>query len=211
VHRLALLSIAGVTAAAVAWRLDAGHDAPAPPAPTSTSAAAAAPPACGGFAMPVGPPDGTGYYNAQPFGTNDHLGDDWNGTCGGDSDLNDPVFAIADGVVTEARDHGGGWGNVVRVAHACGDGPGQEVESLYAHLGLIDVAVGQRVRRGQRVGTIGNAGGRYVAHLHLELRAARGLPLGGGYGADRTGYLDPTAFIARHHALSPESRRTPTR
>ena len=199
-HRLAVATILGVLAAAIAWRLGAeGEAAPEPPV-------ASASPLCVGFALPVGPPDGEGYYNAQPFGTNDHLGDDWNGLGGGDTDLGDPVFAIADGVVTAARDEGGGWGNVVRVAHACGDAPDQEVESLYAHLEAIDAAivVGRSVRRGDRIGTIGTAGGRYLAHLHLELRAAPGLPLGGGYGKDRTGYLDPTAFIARHPV--PESR-----
>ena len=73
------------------------------------------------------------------LGVNDHLGNDWNGNDGGDSDLGDPVHAIAAGVVSEATDHGGGWGNVVRVVHACGEVPGHEVESLYAHLDTIEV------------------------------------------------------------------------
>jgi murein DD-endopeptidase MepM/ murein hydrolase activator NlpD len=153
---------------------------------------------CGGFDFPVGPPNASGYYDAQPFGINDHLGNDWNGNGGGDSDLGDPVHAIADGVISVASDHAGGWGNVVRVVHACGEVPGQEVESLYAHLDTIEVHAGQRVDRGQRLGTIGTAGGQYRAHLHLELRARRGMPLGGGYSKDTTGYLDPSAFILGH-------------
>jgi murein DD-endopeptidase MepM/ murein hydrolase activator NlpD len=199
VHRVAIALVAVVVGAAVVWRVGAPRPAPAAATPAPVPAAATTP-ACDGFASPVGPPDGAGYYNAQGFGTNHHLGDDWNGAGGGDTDLGDPVYAIASGVVTAARDHGGGWGNVVRVAHPCGDGPGQEVESLYAHLDTIAVAAGERVRRGQLLGTIGTAGGRYPAHLHLELRTARGLPLGGGYGEDATGYLDPSAFIARHRA-----------
>ena len=155
-------------------------------------------PACGGFDFPVGPPDASGYYDAQPFGINDHLGNDWNGNGGGDTDLGDPVHAIATGVVTVASDHGGGWGNVVRVVHPCGETPAQQVESLYAHLDTVEVQEGQRVGRGQRLGTIGTAGGQYRAHLHLELRARPGLPLGGGYGKDTTGHLDPSAFIRRH-------------
>lgn len=157
---------------------------------------------CRGFVFPVGPPDARGYYDAQPFGVNDHLGNDWNGNGGGDSDLGDPVHAIAAGVVTVASDHGGGWGKVVRVVHAHGEAPGQapgqEVESLYAHLETIEVEPGQRVGCGQRIGTIGTAGGQYRAHLHLELRAQPGLPLGGGYSKDTTGYLDPSAFILGH-------------
>ena len=153
---------------------------------------------CAGFDFPVGPPNASGYYDAQPFGINDHLGNDWNGNSGGDTDLGDPVHAIAVGVVSVASDHGGGWGNVVRVVHACGEVPGQEVESLYAHLHTVEVHAGQRVGRGQRIGTIGTAAGQYRAHLHLELRARRGMPLGGGYSNDPTGYLDPSAFILSH-------------
>ena len=151
--------------------------------------------ACGGFDFPVGPPDGRGYYDAQPFGQDRHLGSDWNGVGGGNSDLGDPVHSIADGVVTAADDLGGGWGRVVRVVHRCGaDRP----EALYAHLDQVAVAPGQAVTRGQVLGTIGTAGGRYPAHLHLELRDRPGLPVGSGYGAATGGYLDPTRFIRDH-------------
>jgi murein DD-endopeptidase MepM/ murein hydrolase activator NlpD len=153
-------------------------------------------PAAGSFGFPVGGGTAAGYYNAQPFGESFHLGDDWNGAGGGDTDLGDPVLAIADGRVRSARDHGGGWGSVVRVVHDIG-APGTPVlvESLYAHLDSIDVTAGDVVARGQRIGTIGDAGGRYAAHLHLEIRDRIDLPLGRGYGAGATGYLDPTAFI----------------
>jgi murein DD-endopeptidase MepM/ murein hydrolase activator NlpD len=185
------LLLAGVAAtaavAAVAIRRCAGLG--EPPAMASI---------CHGFDFPVGPPDALGYYDAQPFGLNEHLGNDWNGLGGGDSDLGDPVHSIASGVVSVASDHGGGWGNVVRVVHACSEVPDRRVESLYAHLDEIEVAAGQWVDRGQRIGTIGNASGRYRAHLHLELRARPGMPLGGGYGSDTRGYLDPSAFILGH-------------
>jgi murein DD-endopeptidase MepM/ murein hydrolase activator NlpD len=147
------------------------------------------------FDFPVGAPDATGYYDAQPFGANYHLGNDWNGNAGGDADHGAFVFAIGDGVVTDATDYGGGWGNVVRVVHPCGG----HLESLYAHLDRIHVVKGARVARGQPIGTIGTAGGHYPAHLHFELRD-RLMPLGPGYAADRTGYLDPTAYITRHRA-----------
>jgi murein DD-endopeptidase MepM/ murein hydrolase activator NlpD len=161
--------------------------------------ARAATPVADGFDFPVGPPDATGYYDAQPFGDNDHLGSDWNGAGGGNSDLGDPVHAIGDGVVTAAEDLGGGWGKVVRICHRIRDrGEVREIESLYAHLDAIDVVVGAAVRRGDTIGTIGTAGGRYRAHLHLELRTEPGLPVGGGYGTDRSRHLDPTAFIRAH-------------
>jgi murein DD-endopeptidase MepM/ murein hydrolase activator NlpD len=193
---LALGSLVAVAGAA--W---AGLSAPDRPDRRRESWRERCPPA-DSFAFPVGGGTASGYYNAQPFGQNLHLGEDWNGMGGGDSDLGDPVLAIAGGVVRSTRDHGGGWGRVVRVVHDIG-GPGSPayIESLYAHLASIEVAAGDVVARGQRIGTIGNAGGRYPAHLHLELRDRVDLPLGAGYGADASGYLDPTAFIgARREA-----------
>lgn len=155
-------------------------------------------PLADGFDFPVGGGRALGYYDAQPFGDNQHLGSDWNDVRGGDSDLGAPVTAVAAGRVVEAADLGGGWGNVVRVVHRVRDGGRiRAVESVYAHLDRIDVAAGALVARGQAIGTIGTASGRYRAHLHLELRGAVGRPLGGGYGAP-DGQLDPTAFIRAH-------------
>jgi murein DD-endopeptidase MepM/ murein hydrolase activator NlpD len=198
-HHVTLGLVAGVAGVLVAWHAARGGS--AHPAASAPPASAEHLPRCAGFDLPVGPPDGAGYYDAQPFGVNDHLGNDYNGVRGGDSDLGDPVYAIAAGVVGEATDHGGGWGNVVRIAHGCDDAAGATgdgVESLYAHLDTITVIPGQAVERGDRIGTIGTAAGQYPAHLHLELRDRPGLPLGGGYGVDTTGYLDPAAFIAAH-------------
>lgn len=153
------------------------------------------PPRVDGFDFPVGPPDGAGFWVAQGFqGGTTHLGEDWNGPGGGDADFGSPIHAIANGVVSMAHDLGdNGWGRVVRVIHRMPDG--SEVESLYAHLARIDVAEGDRVTRGQLLGTMGNAHGRYGAHLHLELRTTARLPVGRGYGAPKGVYTSPTAFI----------------
>lgn len=160
-------------------------------------------PTCDGFDFPVGPPDALGYYDAQPFGVNEHLGSDWNGNGGGDSDFGDPVHAVASGRVVFAADVGGGWGNVVRVVHHCDDG---SVESLYGHLATLDVAVGAHVGRGGVVGTIGDADGQYLAHLHFELRRRVGAAIGGGYGSGADTHLDPTAFISAHRPSSGSDR-----
>jgi hypothetical protein len=149
-----------------------------------------------GFDFPVGPPDAQGYYDAQAFRENDHLGEDWNGVGGGDSDLGDPVFSAAAGVVSFAEDIGGGWGNVVRVTHRLPEGGA--VETLYAHLDAIAVKPGQELRRGQKLGTIGTAHGKYLAHLHFEVRERPGLPIGPGYSDDASGYLEPTVFVRAH-------------
>jgi hypothetical protein len=150
--------------------------------------------------FPVGQGALRGYYDAQPFGANQHLGSDWNDVRGGDSDLGAPVAAISAGRVVFSGDVGGGWGNVVRIVHPTLDQGA--IESVSAHLDRIDVVVGQVVRRGESIGTIGTAGGQYPAHLHFELRTRVGHPLGGGYGmAD--GHVDPRAWIDAHRPPAP--------
>ena len=57
-----------------------------------------------GFDFPVGKPNADGYYKARGMRLRSpqHFGEDWNGRNGGDSDLGDPVYAAADGIVTFA-------------------------------------------------------------------------------------------------------------
>jgi murein DD-endopeptidase MepM/ murein hydrolase activator NlpD len=156
---------------------------------------------CDGFDYAVGKPNGKGYYDAQPFGRNTHLGEDWNATTGGATDLGDPVYAIADGRVFFARDVQGGWGNVVRIVHRCPMGDTVPfVESLYGHLDTVLVRNGDFVRRGQQIGTIGDAHGLYSPHLHLELRDSLGLGIGGGYSAETAGWLSPKEFMKGRRA-----------
>ena len=152
------------------------------------------------FAFPVGPNGSAeGYYDAQPFGKNRHLGSDWNGVGGGNTDFGDPVLAVADGVVVSATKHRATWGRVIRIVHNMGEGASPRwTESLYGHLATITVRPYQIVRRGQQIGTIGNADGKYRAHLHLEIRSRVAMPLGKAYGSKTDGYLDPTAFIQSH-------------
>lgn len=152
-----------------------------------------------GFDFPVGPPDANGYYDAQPFGRNQHLGSDWNGNGGGNSDLGDPVYSIGHGRVRLAEDKGTGWGRVVVVTHRLPDVNGELrwIESLYAHLDTMTVNAGQILKRGERIGTIGDAHGAWVAHLHFEIRTGKGHAVGRGYGP-AYGQIDPTAFIQSH-------------
>ena len=160
-------------------------------------------PLANSFIYPVGPPDGEGYYNAQPFGKNNHLGDDWNGLGGGNTDLGDPIHCVSDGIVFFASDAGPGWGNVIRVYHNIGTKDAPEfVESLYAHVDNVTHAPGDIVKQGEQLGTIGNVNGRYLAHLHLEMRTTIDMPIGGGYSQDRQGFVDPTKFIQAHRIIS---------
>jgi lipopolysaccharide export system protein LptA len=161
-------------------------------------------PLADGFDFPVGAPDGDGYYISRPAALENgrgHVGDDWNGRGGGETDLGDPVYSIAHGRVILARDVSVGWGNVIIVRHAYKDHDGEtkQVESLYGHLGQIDVAVGDTVRRGQKIGTIGNNRGMYLAHIHVELRKRLGIGLlRSKFPRDETSYHQPSEFIKAH-------------
>ena len=157
------------------------------------------------FDPPLGSDHAGFTYNAQAFWEmNDarggrHLGDDLNGIGGMDTDLGDPVFATADGMVVYAGDPAPGWGNVVLLAHRTPDGT--LLQSMYAHLDRIDVAPGALVGRGSRIGTVGTAHGAYPAHLHFEIRTSDELVLGGGYALHPLKRLDPSATVeALHHA-----------
>lgn len=148
------------------------------------------------FSPAVGNEKSKGYYNAQNFGKNNHLGEDWNAVTGGNTDLGDPIYAIANGYVKFASNIKGGWGNVVRINHKLPNG--DLVESLYAHCDSITVVQNTWVKKGTQVGTIGTAFGKYVAHLHLEIRDNINLPIGHGYSKNKEGYLNPSDFIKKH-------------
>jgi murein DD-endopeptidase MepM/ murein hydrolase activator NlpD len=156
-------------------------------------------PIAGRFDFPIGSENGALAYNAQPFTENRHLGDDLNGIGGENSDLGDPIYAVADGRVLLAREAGPGWGNVIIVLHAYEEnGVRKFVQSYYAHVDTILVAPRQDVRRGEQIATVGTAGGKYWAHLHFEMREFTTPFIGPGYRADTRGWIDPAAFIASH-------------
>jgi hypothetical protein len=151
------------------------------------------------FDFPLGSENGAMAYSAQAFGQNNHLGDDLNGIGGENSDLGDPIFAVANGKVLLTGDGGPGWGNVIIILHAYEEnGMRKHVESYYAHVLDILVAAGDDVHRGQEIATVGTGNGRYLAHLHFEMREFITPFIGAGYRADTRGWLNPTAFIRAH-------------
>jgi len=166
-------------------------------------------PLADGFDFPVSPPDAEGYYKSRGFRTNHHMGDDWNGVAGGNSDYGAPVYSTAHGIVVFARDARMGWGNLVIVRHAFFEGGRvQLVDSVYAHLNRIVVREGQPVRKGQLVGGIGTNRGMYTAHLHFEIRKNLGIgPFQGQFARDFSNYHDPTRFITARRRL-PGAGRT---
>jgi murein DD-endopeptidase MepM/ murein hydrolase activator NlpD len=175
----------------------------AAPQPISFSGETAFVKLADGFDFPVGRPDAQGYYKARGFRSHGHLGEDWDGVGGGDTDLGDPIYCIGDGVVVFARDCHMGWGNVVIVRHSYREsGSVRYVDSLYGHLDKILVRRGQAVARGQKIAAMGNAHGLYDAHLHLEIR--KNLEIGmsrAAFARDFSNYYDPTTFINSHRHL----------
>ena len=161
-----------------------------------------------GFDQPVGKPDAEGYYMSRGFRANYHMGEDWNGLGGGNSDLGDPVYAVAHGLVVMARDVRMGWGNLVIIRHAfLENGRLNFVDSVYAHLQRVLVREGQQITRGQQVGTIGNNRGMYTAHLHFEIR--KNLHIGFNqrrFPRDLSAYHVPGRFIEPRRKLTGSGR-----
>ncbi len=175
--------------------------------PGALSGDSAQVPFADGFSLPVDQSNG-GYYMSRGLRINGHLGEDWNGVMGGDTDLGDPVLSTAHGIVVFARDFRMGWGNVVIIRHAYPEsGQTKFVDSLYGHLQQILVREGQVVRRGQKVGTIGNNRGMYDAHLHFEMR--KDIRVGmfrNSFPQDQSVYWSPSHFIADHSRLPAVSK-----
>ena len=82
------------------------------------------------------------------------------------AELHSPVRAIRSGRVVQVGTHRG-LGRFVEVEHQ------SDLHSLYAHLDTVSVDVGQRVRQGAQLGTVGKTGNarhRWITpHVHLEI------------------------------------------
>lgn len=79
------------------------------------------------------------------------------------------IFATGDGTVLRVVHSNTGYGNCVEIDHGFG------YTSLYAHMHKIDVVEGQKIKRADIIGQVGNTGKSVGAHLHYEVRY-RGVP-----------------------------------
>ncbi|VAW13364.1 Peptidase, family M23 [hydrothermal vent metagenome] len=74
-----------------------------------------------------------------------------------------PIYASGDGKVTRADNNSSGYGKHIRIDHGYG------YMSLYAHMSKYNVKRGQKVKRGDLIGFVGNTGRSEGPHLHYEV------------------------------------------
>jgi murein DD-endopeptidase MepM/ murein hydrolase activator NlpD len=102
-----------------------------------------------GFGLRIHP-----YYKITKF----HYGMDFTAPEGTD------VYATGDGVIRARISSKRGFGNHIIVDHGFG------YISIYAHLSDFNVKVGQKVKRGDIIGYVGNTGISVANHLHYEIK-----------------------------------------
>lgn len=148
-----------------------------------------------------------GWTNSNPFlnfTDSYHTGVDLNLNLPGqwDADAGKPLYAVASGLVTSAATFKT-WGWLIIIRHdPLPDG--LVVWSRYAHMATVDVIDGQRVARGEPIGTIGNANGRWSHHLHYDIAKTDILETAPDHwpGTRKAlvlqHYVDPKAFIEAH-------------
>jgi murein DD-endopeptidase MepM/ murein hydrolase activator NlpD len=74
-----------------------------------------------------------------------------------------PIYATGDGVVITVRTNLTGYGKEVEISHGYG------YVTKYAHMSNFNVKVGQKVKRGECIGYVGNTGTSTAPHCHYEV------------------------------------------
>lgn len=129
-------------------------------------------------------------YRTDPVygGGEHHEGQDFASTVG------NPVYATGNGIVVKTAPAKGrsGYGNEIVINHGYG------YMTRYAHLNTIEVKVGQRVRRGDRIGSVGSTGKSTGPHLHYEV-------IYRGRHVNPMNYVDTSISLEEFDAMLPEN------
>lgn len=75
-----------------------------------------------------------------------------------------PIYATGNGKIIQADRKSSGYGKHVRIDHGYG------YVTLYAHMSKMNVKAGQKVKRGDVIGFVGNTGLSAGPHCHYEVR-----------------------------------------
>ncbi|WP_442594619.1 peptidoglycan DD-metalloendopeptidase family protein [Neobacillus sp. D3-1R] len=78
------------------------------------------------------------------------------------SHLNTPIFSVDDGTVTKSY-YSDTYGQVIFIKH------NNNFETVYAHLNKRLVKEGDQVKKGEKIGQMGNTGSSTGVHLHFEV------------------------------------------
>ncbi len=73
-----------------------------------------------------------------------------------------PLYATGDGIVKKAG-WGSGYGKQVEIDHGYG------YVTKYAHMSAFNCKVGDKVKRGELIGKVGNTGASVAPHVHYEI------------------------------------------
>ena len=74
-----------------------------------------------------------------------------------------PIYATGDGTIQRVQSSRSGYGNNVVINHGYG------YNTLYGHMQKMIVKEGQKVKKGQKIGTVVNTGRSTAPHLHYEV------------------------------------------
>lgn len=97
-----------------------------------------------------------------------------------------PIYAALDGVVEVVSYGGKGWSGYGKVVFICHN---DKFWTLYSHCDTINVKIGQKIKQGEQIATVGRTGRASGYHLHFELRDENGSP------------VDPMRFLPKEGTL----------
>lgn len=80
-----------------------------------------------------------------------------------------PVYAAESGLVINLAKNGwnSGYGKYIELEHLSG------IKTLYAHLSLINIKLGDYINRGGKIGEVGDSGESTGCHLHFEIKGLK--------------------------------------
>lgn len=126
-----------------------------------------------------------------------HEAADLNLNGGGNIDLGQPLFAVADGEITSVHTHTGSP-TFGKHLHLKFNADGKDYWAHYAHCDTILVTEGTRVKKGDKIATCGNSGTTF-AHLHFAIKnQPTGIDGLAKTAEDLKKWENPIEFIKKH-------------